>query len=349
MTENRNRPFGMEPQDPHSRRDVQVGDSENLATPVLDQGVEASTEAVAGPAELPELPTATARLSRRQIVVRRFTRNKLAVVGLFGLLAMGLIALIGPYFLPWGYAEIDSSSFLQPPGGDHYFGTTQAGRDVLAMTVEGLRKSLMIGLGVAVLQTAVAAAIGASAAYFGGWFERVALWVIDLLLVVPSLLIIAIFMARSGGSAANGSTITLILLLAGFGWMLSARVVRSMTLSVKNLDYVRAAKFANVGAGTIIVRHILPNISSLLIIDMTLGVASAVLSETNLSFFGFGVQAPETSLGTIIGEGQRMATTYPWIFLAPASALVLMLVFVNFVGDGVRDAFDPSSKAGGEA
>lgn len=348
MTENRN--FRRDRRGPLPEENVR-----NETAPRLQAGVAASREQLSGPSETFELVSQparrlepTERLSRRRLVARRFKRNKLAVVGLIGLALMVLAVLVLPPLLPYGYAEIDQGSFLQPPGGDHYLGTTQAGRDVLAMTIEGLRKSLMIGLGVAILQTALAAAIGASAAYFGGWFERVALWVIDLLLVIPSFLIIAIFMSRSGGSA-NGSTITLILLLAGFGWMLSARVVRSMTLSVKSLDYVRAAKYSNVGAGTIIVRHILPNISSLLVIDMTLGVASAVLSETNLSFFGFGVQSPETSLGTIIGEGQRMATTYPWIFLAPAAALVLMLVFVNFVGDGIRDAFDPSSKAGGEA
>lgn len=291
---------------------------------------------------------AARRLSRGQIVLRRFLRNKLAIVGLVGLVIMVLIALIGPRFIAWGYTEIDSASFLTPPGGDHPLGTNQAGRDILALTLEGLRKSLMIGFGVAILQTGLAAAIGASAAYFGGWWERIALWVIDLLLVIPSFLIIAIIMVRSGGTI-GGSTLVLVLLLGAFGWMLSARVVRSMTLSVKNLDYVRAARYSSVGAGTIITRHILPNISSLLVIDLTLGVAAAVLSETSLSFFGFGVQAPETSLGTMIGQGQRMATTYPWLFLAPATALTLMLVCVNFVGDGVRDAFDPSSKAGGEA
>ncbi len=290
----------------------------------------------------------TQRLSRSRIVLRRFLRNKLAIVGLIGLLIMVLVALIGPYFLAWGYTDIDNSAYLQPPGGEHPLGTNQAGRDILALTLEGLRKSLMIGFGVAIIQTGMAAAIGASAAYFGGWWERISLWVIDLLLVIPSFLIIAVIMVRTG-NRLGGSTLALVLLLGAFGWMLSARVVRSMTMSVKNLDYVRAARYSSVGAPTIIVRHILPNISSLLVIDITLGVAAAVLSETSLSFFGFGVQAPETSLGTLIGQGQRMATTYPWLFLAPATVLTLMLVCVNFVGDGVRDAFDPSSKAGGEA
>ena len=129
--------------------------------------------------------------------------------------------------------------------------------------------------------------------------------------------------------------------------MLTARVGRSLTMSVKNLDYVHAAKFMSVPSGTIIVRHILPNISSLLIIDFTLGVATAVLSETSLSYFGFGIKDPQVSLGSLIGAGQASAITHPWLFLPPAVALVVMLASVNFIGDGLRDALDPSSKSGG--
>ena len=261
------------------------------------------------------------RLSRRQLIARRFVRNPSAVIGIVG--------------------------FLQPPSAEHWFGTTQGGRDVFAMTVEGTRKSLVIGVCVALLQTAIAAVIGSTAAYFGGWWERVALWLTDLLLVVPSFLIIAILSQRAG--ANRGSIALFIVLLAGFGWMLTARVVRSLTLSVKTLDYVAAARFMNVRGIVIIVRHILPNIASLLIVDATVGLALAVMSETTLSYFGFGVQPPNTSLGTLIAEGQTAATTSPWIFLAPSGVLVIMLVCVNFMGDGLRDALDPSSKSGGKA
>ena len=237
---------------------------------------------------------------------------------------------------------MDTGAFLSPPSADHWFGTTQGGRDVFAMVAEGTRKSMLIGVCVALLQTGIAAVIGSSAAYFGGWWERIALWTTDLLLVVPSFLIIAIISQRAG--ASKGSIALFIILLAGFGWMLTARVVRSLTLSVKDLDYVNAARFMNVPSPVIIVRHIIPNIASLLIVDATVNVAYAVLSETTLSYFGFGVQAPNTSLGTLIAEGQRSATTYPWIFLAPAAVLVLMLLCVNVMGDGLRDAIDPSSQ-----
>ena len=270
-----------------------------------------------------------------------------AVVGAIGFLLMVLFALLGDAATHWTFTDVDSSAFLQAPSADHWFGTTQGGRDVYAMVVEGTRKSMMIGVFVALLQTGIAAVIGSSAAYFGGWWEKIALWATDLLLVVPSFLIIAILSQRAG--AAKGSIALFIILLAGFGWMLTARVVRSLTLSVKNLEYVNAARFMNVPSPVIIARHILPNIASLLIVDATINVAYAVISETTLSYFGFGVQPPNTSLGTLIAEGQRSATTYPWIFLAPAAVLVLMLLCVNVMGDGLRDAIDPSSKSGGKA
>lgn len=310
--------------------------SSSEMTPQADLGEEAAEVVVAS------------RLTRTQLVLRRFWRPVGTKIGAIGLGLVLLLAAIGPLLTPWSFDQVDVRAFLRPPSADHLLGTTQGGRDVFAMVIQGLRRSLVIGFAVAAIQTTLAALIGATAAYFGKVVDRSILWIIDLLLVIPSFLIIAVIMVRTG-NRLGGSTLALVLLLGAFGWMLSARVVRSMTMSVKNLDYVRAARYSSVGAPTIIVRHILPNISSLLVIDITLGVAAAVLSETSLSFFGFGVQAPETSLGTLIGQGQRMATTYPWLFLAPATVLTLMLVCVNFVGDGVRDAFDPSSKAGGEA
>ncbi|MFC5281361.1 ABC transporter permease [Arcanobacterium canis] len=299
-------------------------------------------------AETQKRVEATQRLTRNQLIVRRFMRNKLAVAGVVGLVALVLLAVFLPYFLQWSYIDRDRVNFLAPPGTEgHIFGTSQEGRDMLALTVEGLRKSMIIGFSVAFLQTSIAALVGSSIAFFGGWVDKVGTWVIDLLLVVPSFLFIAIFSQRFAKSA--WSTLFLIVFLAIFSWMLTARVVRAMTMSIKGLDYVHAAKYMSVPSRVIIVKHILPNLSSWLIIDFTLGVVGAVLSETSLSYFGFGVQYPAVSLGSLIGIGQTAALTQPWIFLPPAGALVLMLLCVNFIGDGLRDAIDPSSKSGGQA
>lgn len=287
------------------------------------------------------------RISRRRLILRRFLRNKSAVVGLVVITVLVVTALVGPYVSTWAYDRVDRRAYLKPPSDRHLLGTTQGGRDMLALTLRGLRKSLVIGFLVAVLSTGVAALVGSFAAYFGGWFERVSLWLIDLLLVIPSFLLIAVL--TTGGPNGPYAWLLLVALLAAFGWMLSARVVRSLTLSIKEREYVQAARFMGLSAPKTSVRHILPNISSLLIIDATLNVSAAILAETGLSFFGFGVQAPDTSLGTLLGDGARQVNSFPWLFASPAIAVVILVLSVNAVGDGLRDALDPNSASGGSA
>jgi peptide/nickel transport system permease protein len=291
-------------------------------------------------------PIKSKRLSRRALILRRFLRNTTAIVGVVMFVILVVVAIIGPSLLTkWHYTDIDNAAFLKAPSWSHKFGTTQAGRDVLAMCLEGLRKSLLIALTVGIGSTTIAAVVGSTAAYFGGWWERIALWAIDMLLVLPALLVIALFMRNVNTHLAVWLAFWLMIL----GWMLSARVVRSLTMSVRDREYVTAAKYMGVPGLKIIARHIIPNITSLLIIDATIGVGAAVLAETGLSFFGFGIRSPEVSLGTVLSDGQRMATTFPWTFYGASLFLVWLIVAVNFVGDGLRDAFDPSSQSGGKA
>ena len=305
-------------------------------------------EAVDQPVTAPGKPGKPGkRLTRGRLIWRRFLRNRAAVVGAIGILFLVFLAIFGSFFLYWKFDDIDTNSFLSAPSSAHLLGTTRAGRDVLALTVRGLGKSLLIGFLVALMSTTIAAIVGASAAYLGGWYEKAMLWIVDLLLVVPSFFLIAV--ASRGAPEGDAAWLILVVLLAVFAWPLSARVVRSLTLSIREREYVLAAKFMGLSSFRTIVRHILPNASSLLIIDATLGVGYAILSETGLSYFGFGVQPPDTSLGTLIGEGARMATTYPWVFLGPATILVFLVMCVNAVGDGLRDALDPTSASGGRA
>lgn len=285
------------------------------------------------------------RLTRRRLIWRRFLRNKTAVVGAVIIILLVITALVGPYLSPYGYEDIDRRAYLRPPSDAHPLGTTQGGRDMLALTLRGLRKSLLIGFLVAIISTSVAAIVGSFAAYYGGWLERISLWVIDLLLVIPAFLLIALI--TTGGPKGPYSWLLLVVLLAAFSWVLSARVVRSLSMSIKEREYVEAARFMGLSAPKTIIRHILPNISSLLIIDATLNVSAAILAETGLSFFGFGVQAPDTSLGTLLGAGARQVNSFPWLFTGPAVAVVLLVLSVNAVGDGLRDALDPSSSSGG--
>jgi peptide/nickel transport system permease protein len=282
-------------------------------------------------------------LSRGRLVLRRFRRHKLALAGLVVLGLLFLLAFVGPHLTKWDYTSKDFSAFLEPPSRSHWFGTTQIGQDVYAQTLRGLQKSLVIGLLVAFFSTGLAALVGASAGYFGKWTDRTTMWGVDLLLVLPEFLIIAILSPNFRGK----SWLLFVFLLAGFSWMITARVVRGFTLSLREREFVQAAKFMGVPSRTIMFRHLLPNMSSFLIIDATISVGAAIIAETGLSYFGFGVQPPDVSLGTLIADGTRSALTFPWLFMFSGGFLILTVLAVSVVGDGLRDALDPTS--GGSA
>ncbi|MEW6474079.1 MAG: ABC transporter permease [Actinomycetota bacterium] len=280
-------------------------------------------------------------VSRGRLVLRRFLRRKTAVGGLVVLVFLFLMAFVGPHLTKWHYLDQDLVNALQGPSTNHWFGTTQLGQDVFARTMQGLQKSLVIGLLTAFFSTGTAAVVGACAGYFGGWVDRILMWIVDLLLVLPSFLIIAILSPQFKGE----SWLLFVVLLAAFSWMITARIVRGLTLSLREREFVQAARFMGVPSRTIIFRHLLPNMSSFLIIDATLNVGGAILAEGGLSYFGFGVQPPDVSLGTLIQEGTPSALTFSWIFLFPAVLLIIAVLSVNVMGDGLRDALDPHSAA----
>jgi peptide/nickel transport system permease protein len=261
------------------------------------------------------------------------------MAGLVVLVFLFLLAFVGPYLSQWSYTDHDFNAFLEGPSLDHWFGTTQTGGDVYALTLRGMQKSLVIGILVALISTGIAAVVGSFAGYMGGWIDRTLMWFVDLMLVLPSFLIIAILSPTFRGK----TWLVFVVLLAAFLWLVTARIVRGMTISLREREYVLAARYMGVPAHRIIFRHILPNISSLLIVDATINVSAAVISETGLSYFGFGVQPPDVSLGTLIADGTQSATTYPWLFGFAAGILVALVLAVNLVGDGLRDALDPTS------
>jgi len=282
-----------------------------------------------------------AGIGRGRLVLRRFLRRRLAVAGLVVLVLLFVLAFAGPYVSRWDYHTPDLDAFLQPPSTSHWFGTSQIGQDVYAQTLRGLQKSLIIGLLTALFSTGIAAVVGACAGYFGGWADRVLMWFVDLLLVLPGFLIIAILSPTFRGR----TWLLFVVLLAGFSWMITARVVRGLSLSLREREFVQAARFMGVPPAVIIARHLLPNMSSLLIIDATINVGGAILAETGLSYFGFGVQPPDVSLGTLIADGTASALTFPWLFLFAGGLLILTVLAVSVVGDGLRDAFDPNAAA----
>ena len=279
-------------------------------------------------------------VSRRTLVARRFLRNRLAVTSLVVLVLLFIGCYALPPLLPYSYSELDFYALQTPPSPAHWFGTNALGQDVLAQVLRGTQKSMLIGVTVAVISTLIAATVGSIAGYFGGWRDRALMWFVDLLLVVPSFILIAIITPRTKNSA---NIALLIALLAAFSWMISSRMVRGLTMSLREREYVQAARYMGVPSRQIIARHVLPNVASILIIDTALNVGGAILAETGLSFLGFGVQPPDVSLGTLIADGTKSATTFPWVFLFPAGVLVGILVCANLTGDGLRDAFDPGS------
>ncbi|MCP2164294.1 ABC transporter permease [Goodfellowiella coeruleoviolacea] len=301
-------------------------------------GPDAPATATAGAVRL----GAAAGATRGRLTLRRFLRNRLAVAGVVVIVLLYVLAFAAPLFSPWDFTSQDPDAYLSPPSARHWFGTTQIGGDVFVQTMRGLQKSLSIGLLAAVVSTGLAAVVGAAAGYFGRWADRALMWLVDLMLVLPGFLILAIM---SPWLRERG-WFFFMLMLAAFMWMITARIVRGMTLTLREREFVKAARFMGESPWRIIFRHILPNMASLLIVDATINVGSAVLAETGLSYFGFGVQPPDVSLGTLIRDGAPFALTSPWLFLPAGLLLILGVLAVSFVGDGLRDALDPHASHG---
>lgn len=299
----------------------------------------------AGGDTTPETDAGPSKPMKKSVLyLKRFLRNKLAVVGLIIFAILVLAATVGPFTTQWAYDDPDFLALSLPPSPEHWFGTSSSGNDLYAMTVHGLGRSLVIAVTVSLSTTIIAALVGTAAALLGGNPEKIILGIIHFLLVVPSFLIIALLVSGSGG---DWKLLTVVLI--AFGWTYYARVIWSMALSIRERDYVRAARYMGVPHLTILTRHMIPNIGSLIIINLALGVVSTVMSETGLSFLGLGVKIPDVSLGTLLSTGANSLESSPWEFYFPAAVLTMLTVSMAFIADGLRDALDPNSQAGGQA
>lgn len=278
-------------------------------------------------------------LSRSRLVWQRLSHTPRFWVGAIAVVLIALWAILGPLFYPYDVSGRDPLNMGMGPTQLHWFGTNNIGQDIYAQTLNGLQKSLIIGLIAGPLGTLIAAVVGSVAGYVGGAVDRTLVWCINLLLVLPSFILLVILSPLF----TSLSWVFLTLFIAGFSWMVMAQVVRSQTKSLRDRDFVKAARYMGVPTRTILGRHIIPNIASLLIIDATLGIVASIMAETSLSYFGFGVRAPDVSLGTLLAEGTSAAVTRPWLFVFPAGVLVLTLFAVSLVGDALRDAVDPTS------
>lgn len=297
-------------------------------------------EALEAPLE-PRDPVTRARkpLSRSRLVWVRLRGMPRFWVGASVFALIVLWAIVGPLAYPWGVTDRDALNMGMGPTLRHWFGTNAIGQDIYAQTMSGLQKSLIIGLIAGVGATLIAALVGSLAGYLGGRADSVIGWFIHLLLVIPSFFILVLLSPLTRGL----SWLALTFFLAIFSWMIMAQVVRNQTRSLRNRDFVRAARYMGMPTRKILGRHILPNIASLLIIDATLGIVASIMAETSLSYFGFGVQKPDVSLGTLLADGTAAALTRPWLFVFPAAVLIVLLFAISLIGDALRDAIDPTS------
>jgi len=297
------------------------------------------------------LDNADVVIGKNTIIFRRFLRNKTAVAGLAIFLVLTVFSFIGGFFTQWDKETIDPFNIGMPPSADHYLGTSQAGIDLYAMTVEGTRISILIGLVVGLVSVLIAAVYGCTMAYFGGKVDKVMLFILEALIMMPALLVVAV--ATSGGGAGLKrdlpSWLLLIIVLLVFSWMGTARLIRSMSMSLMQRDFVKAAQYMGVPPRRIVWRHLVPNIGSLLILDITRGVTAAILAEVAFSFIGIGIKVPDVSLGVLIGGATSQVQTFPWMFWVPLIVMFLLTGSLAMMNDGLRDAFDPSSSSTGKA
>jgi peptide/nickel transport system permease protein len=298
-----------------------------------------TTEVSKEPERTPALPPAPNRLKD---VGHQLLGTPRVVTGLVLLVLLAAFAFVGPLLSGWEVGERDYTALIQGPSPEHWMGTNRTGQDIFTQSTAGLQKSLLIGLLVALISTAAAALVGSFAGYFGKVTDRALMWIADLALVLPSFVVLAILSKHFVG---QGGWFVLVILLAAFSWMVTSKMVRGLTISLREREYIHAARFMGVPPYKIILRHILPNMSSLLIADATIAVSTAIIGETALSYFGLGVQSPDISLGVVIADGSRFANTAWWMFAFPTALLVVLVLAVNMIGDGLRDALDPQSKS----
>jgi peptide/nickel transport system permease protein len=276
--------------------------------------------------------------TQREIVWRRFKRHRLAIAGGLLLVLIYAAALATPVIAPYEYDESDFTSLNQAPSVEHPMGTDRLGRDEFTRVLYGGRVSLMVGLGVGTFATLVGGLIGLLSGYYGRRVDTALAGVMDFVLVLPFLPMLLVL-----GSIFRFSAFTITFVIALLLWPRMARIVRGQVLSLRNQDYVQAARAIGVSDVKIALRHILPNVVGIMVVEATLVVAQAILIETAVSYLGLGIQPPTPSWGNMLEDSRTTMTTQWWLTWFPGLMIVVTALCVNFLGDGLRDALDPKA------
>jgi peptide/nickel transport system permease protein len=301
------------------------------------------------PLETPDFEVQLESLSQFQLAWRRFRKHRLAMVGAFLFLGMCAVAILGPILVPYSFYDVppydpncaDPSAGC-PPSLVHPFGETgNLQRDVLALVVNGARLSMLIGVGASAFGATIGAIVGGIAGYFGGWVDNLLMRIVDIMLSMPLLFVILVVSKFLG----NGNWYMIMFIFAIFGWPGISRLVRSLFLTLREEDYVDAARAAGVGDFRIIFRHILPNAMSPIIVAATLSVAGVIVGEAFVSYLGFGVDITQPTWGNVLSNSLNFITRGNWWWpLFPGLAIVITVLGINFMGDGLRDALDPRAR-----
>jgi oligopeptide transport system permease protein len=271
---------------------------------------------------------------------RRLLRNKAAVASMVLLLTMVLLAGVGPYLAPFPFDQINKNDVWLPPlTGGHLLGSDALGRDLLARLLIGLRVSLAVGVVATFVSLVIGVLWGAVAGYVGGRIDEVMMRIVDILYSLPFIFFVILLMVTFGRNF-----ILMFLAIGAVEWLTMARIVRGQTLSLKQREFIEAARAAGLGQGAIVGRHIVPNLLGPVVVYVTLTIPGVILAESFLSFLGLGVQEPMTSLGSLISKGAQDMELAPWLLIFPSLVMVLTLMAFNFIGDGLRDAIDPKDR-----
>jgi len=289
--------------------------------------------------DLPENNQLVVGTSLWQDAWRRLKKNKLAILGAIILIIIVTASVFGPALSSYSYDQINLDKSSEPPSWEHWFGTDQLGRDILVRSLIGGRISLMVGVIATAVSFVIGVTYGAISGYFGGYIDELMMRIVDVIYSLPYLFLVIVLLAFF-----TKSIFMLFFVLGAVSWLTMARIVRGQVLSIKNQEFIEAARAVGVETPMIIFRHIVPNTLGPVIVYTTLTIPSAMLSEAFLSFLGLGVQPPLASWGTMVNEGVEAISVYPWQLIFPGLMMAITLFSLNFLGDGLRDALDPQMR-----
>ncbi|HEX3364765.1 ABC transporter permease [Phenylobacterium sp.] len=271
---------------------------------------------------------------------RRLLKNRGAVAGMAVLAFLVAAAAVGPYLAPFGYDQVNKADVWVPPlTHGHLMGTDALGRDLLARLLMGLRVSLAIGLVATAVSLAIGVAWGSVAGFVGGRLDEAMMRIVDVLYSLPFIFFVILLMVTFGSNF-----ILIFVAIGAVEWLTMSRIVRGQTLTLKQKEFVEAARAAGLSQGGIIARHIVPNLLGPVVVYVTLTIPAVILAESFLSFLGLGVQPPMASLGSLIASGASDMELAPWLLIFPSAVMVAALMSFNFIGDGLRDAIDPKDR-----